>query len=72
MESIKKLHTINFGRTASEIKSSVGAVPEDLTIYLRHKKGITNKFLRLLLQRIQPSTFQQKFPFKTIKINEKL
>ncbi len=68
----KKLHTINFGRTASEIKSSVGAVPEDLTIYLRHKKGITNKFLRLLLQRIQPSTFQQKFPFKTIKINEKL
>jgi hypothetical protein len=68
----KKLHTINFGRTASEIKSSVGAVPEDLTIYLRHKKGITNKFLRLLLQRIQPSTFQQKFPFKTIKINEQL
>lgn len=62
----KKLHTINFGRTASEIKSSVGAVPQDLTMYLRHKKSITNKILRLFLQRVQPTPFQQKFPFKNI------
>ncbi|MDG1451903.1 MAG: peptidogalycan biosysnthesis protein [Polaribacter sp.] len=68
----KKLNTINFGRTASEIKSSVGAVPEDLTIYLRHKKGVKNKILKLFLQRIQPNSFQQKFPFKTKKNNEKL
>jgi len=59
-----KLNTINFGRTASEIKSSVGAVPEHLTIYIRHKKTITNKFLRLFLLRIQPTEFSQKFPFK--------
>ncbi|QTE24474.1 GNAT family N-acetyltransferase [Polaribacter cellanae] len=60
----KKLKTINFGRTASEIKSSVGAVPQDLTMYFRHKKNITNKILKLFLQRIQPTPFQQKFPFK--------
>ncbi|WP_299670629.1 GNAT family N-acetyltransferase [uncultured Polaribacter sp.] len=60
----KKLKRINFGRTASEIKSSVGAIPEDLTMYLRHKKTITNKILKLFLQRIQPTPFQQKFPFK--------
>ena len=60
----KKLKTINFGRTASEIKSSVGAVPQDLTMYLRHKKTITNKILKLFLQRVQPTPFQQKFPFK--------
>lgn len=60
----KKLKTINFGRTASEIKSSVGAVPQDLTMYLRHKKTLTNKILKLFLQRIQPTVFQQKFPFK--------
>ncbi|WP_243456732.1 peptidogalycan biosysnthesis protein [Polaribacter batillariae] len=60
----KKLKTINFGRTASEIKSSVGAIPQDLTMYLRHKKTITNKILKLFLQRIQPTPFQQKFPFK--------
>lgn len=64
----KKLMNINFGRTASEIKSSVGAVPQDLTMYLRHKKSITNKILKLFLQRVQPTPFQQKFPFKTLEI----
>ena len=60
----KKLTTLNFGRTASEIKSSVGANPEHLTVYIRHKKSITNKFLRLFLLKIQPTEFNQKFPFK--------
>lgn len=63
----KKVKTINFGRTASEIKSSVGAVPQDLTIYLRHKKSIPNSILKLFLKRIQPSEFNQKLPFKTKK-----
>ncbi|MHB0755966.1 GNAT family N-acetyltransferase [Polaribacter sp. M15] len=61
----KKLKTVNFGRTASEIKSSVGAVPQDLTMYLRHKKSITNKILKLFLQYVQPTSFRQKFPFKS-------
>jgi predicted N-acyltransferase len=60
----KKLETINFGRTASEIKSSVGAIPQNLTMYLRHKKTIKNKILKLFLQRVQPTPFKQKFPFK--------
>jgi predicted N-acyltransferase len=63
----KKLKTINFGRTASEIKSSVGAEPQDLTMYLRHKKSITNRILKLFLQRVQPTPFQQKFAFKPEK-----
>ncbi len=67
----KTLKTINFGRTASEIKSSVGAVPQDLTMYLRHKKRITNRILKLFLQRVQPTPFRQNFPFKTVKLNEK-
>lgn len=58
---------INFGRTASEIKSSVGAVPQDLTIYLRHKKTIPNKILSLFLDKIQPTEFKQKLPFKEVK-----
>jgi predicted N-acyltransferase len=60
----KNLKIINFGRTASEIKSSVGAIPQDLTMYLRHKKSIRNKILKLFLQHVKPTTFQQKFPFK--------
>lgn len=62
----RKLKVINYGRTASEIKSSIGGEPQDLTMYLRHKKSITNKILKLFLQRVQPTPFQQKFPFKTI------
>ncbi len=65
----QKLTTINFGRTASEIKSSVGAIPEHLTVYIRHKKTITNKFLKLFLLKIQPTEFHQKFPFKIDKKN---
>ena len=68
----KKLQTINFGRTASEIKSSVGAKPQDLTMYLRHKKSIKNRILKLFLQRIKPTPFRQKFPFKKVDpIHEK-
>jgi len=65
----KKLKIINFGRTASEIKSSVGAKPQDLSMYLRHKKSIKNRILKLFLQRIQPTAFQQKFPFKKVDNN---
>ncbi len=59
-----KVKKINYGRTASEIKSSVGAIPEHLTVYIRHKKNLANKFLKLFLLHIQPSEFNQKYPFK--------
>ena len=62
-----KIELLNFGRTASEIKSSVGAVPQDLTVYIRHKKSIRNKILKLFLLKIQPTEFKQKFPFKIEK-----
>lgn len=59
------LSIINFGRTASEIKSSIGAIPQDLTCYIRHKKSLTNKFLKPFLKHIEPTPFKQKLPFKT-------
>ncbi|AUC16887.1 GNAT family N-acetyltransferase [Tenacibaculum sp. SZ-18] len=60
----KKLSQINFGRTASEIKSSVGAEPQNLTIYFRHKNHIPNKIFSFFVNKIQPTPFNQKFPFK--------
>ncbi|MDX8552512.1 peptidogalycan biosysnthesis protein [Tenacibaculum sp. 1B UA] len=62
------IKTINFGRTASEIKSSVGATPQDLTIYLRHRKSIPNRILSLFLNRIKPTEFRLIKPFKTKKV----
>lgn len=71
MAITKKLTTLNFGRTASEIKSSVGAVPQEMTIYLRHKKTIPNKILSLFLNKIKPTEFKQKYPFKDKTLIEK-
>jgi len=62
----EKFSAINFGRTASEIKSSVGAKPQDLTMYLRHKNSLPNKILKLFLQHVQPTPFHQKYPFKEL------
>lgn len=63
---------INFGRTASEIKSSVGAVPQDLTIYLRHKQSIPNAIIKPFLSRIQPTPFRQSSPFKAKNLVKKV
>ncbi|CAM1361160.1 GNAT family N-acetyltransferase [Tenacibaculum xiamenense] len=60
----RRVKWLNFGRTASEIKSSVGAVPQEMTIYLRHRKHLPNKILSLFLNKIKPTEFNQKFPFK--------
>ncbi len=61
---VNNLKRINFGRTAGEIKSSIGAVPEELTCYIRHKKSITNRFIKPFLNYIEPKPFAQKKPFK--------
>ncbi|OIQ29926.1 MAG: hypothetical protein BM564_03910 [Bacteroidetes bacterium MedPE-SWsnd-G2] len=58
---------VNFGRTASEIKSTLGAVPEDLVCYIRHKKSITNLFLKPFFSQISMKPFKQHQPFKTKK-----
>lgn len=68
----KKAKRINFGRTASEIKTSVGAVPQNLTIYFKHKQHIPNKIVSLFIHKIQPTEFRQNFPFKETKSVVKL
>lgn len=61
----QQLRVINFGRTASEIKSSIGAIPQDLTCYIRHKKSIKNKFIKHFLSYIETKPFKQQKPFKS-------
>jgi len=61
----QQLKVINFGRTASEIKTSIGAVPQDLTCYIRHKKTLTNKFVKHFLSYIETKPFKQQNPFKS-------
>lgn len=55
---------INLGRTASEIKSTLGAVPKTLTCYFKHKRYLPNKFLKPFIKTIKIKSFKQHQPFK--------
>lgn len=57
---------IVFARTALEIKSSVGAVAEDLYCYLRHQNPMANAFTGTLLDYLKPvEQWQPRHPFKS-------
>ncbi len=55
---------INFGRTALEIKSTIGAEPEKLYGLMHHRYGIINRFLPRIFQQINPDEkFMARHPF---------
>ena len=56
---------INLGRTASEIKSTLGAVPEVLTCYFKHKKYLINQMVKPFIKQVQIKDYKQHQPFKT-------
>jgi len=60
----KKVSHINFGRTASEIKTTIGAKPIGLTCYIKHKNPLFNAIIRFIVKRVQLKEFKQHDPFK--------
>ncbi len=63
----KNVSYINLGRTASEIKTTVGATPVELTCYIKHKRPFINTLLKPFIKRIQIKDFKQHEPFKAKK-----
>ncbi len=58
--------SINFARTALEIKSSVGAEPHPLYCYLRHENSLKNRVTGRLLDYLNPvEVWRQRHPFKS-------
>ena len=55
---------LQFGRTSETIKSAVGAVPVDMTIYIQHKRSLSNVILKKVIQSVAPSPFELRKPFK--------
>lgn len=53
-----------FGRTAHEIKSTVGAVPEPVYSYLRINNKLFNPLIPFFLKRLVPIPWIQRNPFK--------
>ncbi len=56
---------IIFGRTALEIKSSIGATPVMMTGFIYHSNKLINRFLGKIFRNLEPETvWQQRHPFK--------
>ena len=57
--------SVNFGRTAMEIKSSVGAEPHDMFCYIKHRRQLNNLFVPHLVKYLNPKEeWKQRNPFK--------
>lgn len=59
-----KSDQINLGRTASEIKSTLGAQPKALTCYCKHKRYIPNQILKPFIKNVKIKSYRQHKPFK--------
>ncbi len=56
---------IIFGRTALEIKSSIGAQPVYMSGFIFHTNKFINKYIGKIFQKLEPNvSWQQRHPFK--------
>ena len=61
----KGFMSINFGRTALEIKSSVGATAVPLHGFILHKNKLVNPYLKYFFKWLEPKiSWEQRSPFK--------
>jgi len=60
----KQVTSINLGRTASEIKTTIGANPLQLSCYIKHKNPFLNSLIKPFFRRIKIKEFKQHSPFK--------
>ena len=60
-----KFEKIIFGRTALEIKSSVGAIDTPMFGFMRHSQPLINQFLGRIFNYLEPvTTWKRRNPFK--------
>lgn len=60
-----KFEKIIFGRTALEIKSSVGAIDTPMFGFMRHSQPLINQFLGQIFNYLEPvTTWKRRSPFK--------
>ncbi|MBJ6368454.1 GNAT family N-acetyltransferase [Snuella sedimenti] len=60
-----KFSTIVYARTAMEIKSSVGAEPKAMVVYLKHTNGVMNTVLKIIFWLMNPKQkWNERHPFK--------
>lgn len=55
---------ISYGRTALEIKSTVGAEPHEMMLFLRANNSLTHKIMKPFIENIRQEEWIQRRPFK--------
>ena len=59
-----KLSSVVYARTAMEIKSSVGAKPIPMTMYMRHTNDLANLILKGVFNFMKPNqNWEERHPF---------
>lgn len=56
--------SIDLARTAMEIKSTMGAEPQQYQLMVKHLNSITNSIVKRFIQNIRPKEWTQRRPFK--------
>jgi len=59
-----RCYKIHFGRTATEIKTTIGAVPEPMHAFLKMESGFINCQLPRLLRNYGATPYVQRHPFR--------
>ena len=59
-----EVQKVHFGRTATEIKTTIGAAPNPLQAYLKLNNRVFNATLPYFLDRIKPQEFVIRNPFR--------
>ena len=55
---------LSYGRTAGEIKSTVGAFPVDLSCCVRHVNPVPNVLLKNFFRFVKPKNYEIRYPYK--------
>lgn len=60
----QNLVELRLGRTAELVKSSIGAEPVNMKLYIRHRNSFSNTLIGPFISSIKPSEFELRPPFK--------
>lgn len=68
------IHTeqLILGRTASEIKSTIGAEAVELKCYIRHHNPLSNRIIKPFVDYLKPAEWIPRNPFKDIAIEAEM
>ncbi len=58
------LRLLHFGRTAPEVKSTIGAIPQPMYGYLKHRNPAVNWLMGFFTGRLKPRHYVLRSPFK--------